>query len=500
MAPDTGPITATSAALVRLLSAGPARVSLDDGALRFEDGRGAAASTTPVGAIDRVETRRSWFWTRLAIREAGGAERAIGGLDRREAERIAEGIREDAARAAETLAPLLTRLDSRLSRFHATDRYIRKSLSNGLQADIATAVQQCGGSLARAHLPPRAAEALSRVERVARLDAFEAAREEANSRFVAARAPAVVGAASGVLSSPPTGEQAAAIATDEDTTLVLAGAGTGKTAVITAKVAHLVRNQGVPADEILVLAFNRKAAEEIRERLPDDLAGAHVATFHAFGRRVIADRRGRAEHVEAGRGRGEAHRRRRPDPRRARQRSAAEQGGHELHHQPARGLPLAVRLRDARRVLRLHPPLRVADADRRSREELRGTGDRELPHAQRRQLHVRSALRGRVRHLVEPPVPACDFYLPDHGIYIEHFAYWTGWGRSPPEWTGYAEGVEWKRGIHEQYGTNWLIETYSWQLREGVLRETLRAQLEEFRASASSASHCGRCSSGWAAG
>ena len=91
MAPDTGPITATSAALVRLLSAGPARVSLDDGALRFEDGRGAAASSTPVGAIDRVETRRSWFWTRLAIREVGGVERAIGGLDRREAERIAEG-------------------------------------------------------------------------------------------------------------------------------------------------------------------------------------------------------------------------------------------------------------------------------------------------------------------------------------------------------------------------------------------------------------------------
>ena len=99
----------------------------------------------------------------------------------------------------------------------------------------------------------------------------------------------MVRAANGVLPASPTGEQAEAIATDEDATLVLAGAGTGKTAVITAKVAHLVRNQGVPADEILVLDFNRRAAEEIRERLPDDLAGAHVATFHAFGRRVIAD-------------------------------------------------------------------------------------------------------------------------------------------------------------------------------------------------------------------
>ena len=58
---------------------------------------------------------------------------------------------------------------------------------------------------------------------------------------------------------------------------MLAGAGTGKTAVITGKVAHLVRNEGVPPGEILVLAFNRKAADEIRGRLPDDLAGAHVA-------------------------------------------------------------------------------------------------------------------------------------------------------------------------------------------------------------------------------
>ena len=126
---------------------------------------------------------------------------AIGGLDRREAERVAAAVREDAARAAEALSPQLTRLDSRLSRFHATDRYIRKSLSSGLQADIAEAVQHSAGALTRAHLPPRAADALSRLKVVASHDAFEAAREEANARFVAARAPAVVSAASGVLSS-----------------------------------------------------------------------------------------------------------------------------------------------------------------------------------------------------------------------------------------------------------------------------------------------------------
>ena len=69
---------------------------------------------------------------------------------------------------------------------------------------------------------------------------------------------------------------------------MLAGAGTGKTAVISGKVAHLVCSEGVPPEEILVLAFNRKAAGDIRERLPDDLTGARVATFHAFGLRLIA--------------------------------------------------------------------------------------------------------------------------------------------------------------------------------------------------------------------
>ena len=70
-----------------------------------------------------------------------------------------------------------------------------------------------------------------------------------------------------------------------------------------------------------------------------------------------------------------------------------------------------------------------------------------------------------------------DFFLPDHNIYIEHFALDRN-GRPPPGWRGYAEGVEWKRSIHSQRGST-LVETYSWQHRRGVLLETLRQRLEE---------------------
>ena len=471
MAPNASPVSATSTALVRLLGAGPAHVSLDGGVLRFGD-----AEVTPVGGIDSIETRRSWFWTRLTVREAGGAERAIGGLARNEAERLAEAVRADAARVAGALAPELTQLRDRLNRLHASSRYARKSQSSGLQADIASTVERGGGALTRVFLPAQAAGALARIQPVACIEAYEAAREEANARFVAATAPAVARAAQGVLSSPPTAEQAAAIATDEDATLVLAGAGTGKTAVITGKIAHLVRNRGVPPREILVLAFNRKAAEEIRQRLPDDLAGAHVATFHAFGRRVIAD-------VEVA-----------PTLSKLAEDEAMltvviDRILVDLVGDPRQSRVVAdfiTRHRaDYRSQFEFDTPGQYYDYVRRS--ELRTLSGDLVKSFEELEIANFLTLNSVSFHYEQPyPVETAtpwhrqyrpDFYLPDHDIYIEHLAL-DRQGRPPKGWTGYAEGVGWKRDIHQRYGTR-LIETYSWQQREGVLRHRLRQQLEE---------------------
>ena len=120
-------------------------------------------------------------------------------------------------------------------------------------------------------------------------ETLQSEREQANERFVRTSVPAVRDEAGDVSQAPLTDEQAKAIATDEDVTLVLAGAGTGKTSVIIGKVNHLVRNQEIDPAEILIVAYNNKAADEIRTRLPEDLFAATVSTFHAFGRRVVAD-------------------------------------------------------------------------------------------------------------------------------------------------------------------------------------------------------------------
>ncbi|HET8576632.1 MAG TPA: ATP-dependent helicase, partial [Methylomirabilota bacterium] len=87
--------------------------------------------------------------------------------------------------------------------------------------------------------------------------------------------------------------QAAAVTHEAGPLLIIAGAGTGKTTVITRRIAYLIATRRARPSEILALTFTDKAAAEMEERVdtlvPYGYADVQISTFHAFGDRLIKE-------------------------------------------------------------------------------------------------------------------------------------------------------------------------------------------------------------------
>ncbi len=87
--------------------------------------------------------------------------------------------------------------------------------------------------------------------------------------------------------------QMEAVKATEGPVMAIAGAGSGKTSVLTRRIAHIILNLGVPKNNILAITFTNKSADEMKMRIADLLStstrGMWISTFHAMCSRILRD-------------------------------------------------------------------------------------------------------------------------------------------------------------------------------------------------------------------
>ncbi|QHE87216.1 UvrD-helicase domain-containing protein [Hydrogenophaga sp. BPS33] len=285
-----------------------------------------------------------------------------------------------------------------------------------------------------------------------------------------------------VESKPLTEEQARAVVYFDNRVQVVASAGSGKTSTMVAKAAYAIHRGFVTPERILLLAFNKQAAEELKERAAQaferlGMEGVTVeaSTFHALGLRLI----------------GKATKEKPDIPDWATDATSGVRKLTEIVDQLKDGSLAFRRQWDLFRFVfgRNLPafgspePADVWDAQGKG-ALVTNRGER-VKSLEEVMIANFLFLNG-VEYHYEAPYPhrtadeahrqyRPDFYYPDLDLFHEHFAL-DAHGVPPPHFENYLEGVLWKRQLHAEKGTT-LFETTSHGLRHGDDFERLEREL-----------------------
>jgi len=276
-----------------------------------------------------------------------------------------------------------------------------------------------------------------------------------------------------VESSPLNEDQQDAVLTDEDITIVLAGAGSGKTSVISAKVAFILNNYLANPDEILVMAFNADAAMELKERISkiaDHGSGVEIGTFHRIGNKYLRMDKKNTTLV---------------DENKIKKKAILSQ---LLISRFKSDDLFFYKYLEAFYICNCHieahkhktkksytEACRYADLVTYQSETVKSTEELSIANF----LYINGVnyiYEKKYEHVDYNYTP--DFYLPDYDIYIEHY----GVDRSyrAPNWFSnpkkYADDIFRKRKVHLKHDTI-LVETYSYMFYEGNIFDELRSRL-----------------------
>ncbi|KUJ77796.1 UvrD-helicase domain-containing protein [Ruegeria profundi] len=291
-------------------------------------------------------------------------------------------------------------------------------------------------------------------------------------------------------SNPLTPEQRTSIVADEDATLVLAGAGSGKTSVITAKAGYLLKSETRKPEEVLLLAFARDAAKEMSERIEEKCGEQLEArTFHSLAYDIIGTVEGSKPALAAHATDDKAFLALVRDILSDLVKTATDVSKAII------GWFAYARLEeksewDFNQKHAYYTFIEKADLRTLQGEQVKSFEE----------LMIANWLfENGIEYEYEPNYEhkvseggfrdyCPDFKLTKSGVYIEHFgvrrkraADGTYELTTAPfvDQEEYLESMEWKRGVHEEHKTT-LIETYSYERQEGRLLEALAEKVTEY--------------------
>lgn len=296
-------------------------------------------------------------------------------------------------------------------------------------------------------------------------------------------------------------QQREVVVCNDERNLVLAGAGSGKTLTIAGKVKYLCKIQNVQPDDILLIAFTKKSADEMTERIAGRLEiPVQATTFHKLGLDIITSAEGRRPDVLDDLQdfvHGYFEKNLVDDPTAAR--NLIEYFAYYINI-PADmakfdSLGAAYEFEKGADFETIRGKYERAKFVSQAASE-RGEEKRTLQNEQVKSMEEVSIANFLFLHGVKyeyerlypfessDPIRKAyrpDFYLSDYDIYLEHFGI-NREGKLPwlsqIEEEKYLDGIQWKRDFHRQNGTT-LIETYSYYSSEEVLLDKLSAVLQQ---------------------
>lgn len=282
-----------------------------------------------------------------------------------------------------------------------------------------------------------------------------------------------------VENQPLTERQRLAVITNEDNNLIVAGAGSGKTSVMVAKVLYLLDKGYIKPEELLVLAYNTKAKQELEQRLSSKIKNLpNVMTFHGLGNHILKVGNSKkilsiiatdnykynalirkliAEYILNS------------------QFSDIIQDYFQEFFYP---LPNIFSFKDEGEYWDYLESYEVRTLNN---EKVKSIEECIIANF----LYI-NGIKYTYEKLYKFDIQTPDnvqyhpdFYLDDYDIYIEHFAISRDC-KTPPfiDCKKYNDGIRWKRGIHELNETT-LIETYSYEKFEGNLLSNLKNKLKK---------------------